>query len=119
MKKIILVFLLSVAMSSQTAVCQADPVQVGMECHIYDPIGGYPFPRMPIKLPEVFIDENTLLFDDLWGNFTLQLIQNGVVIYSTAVPAGTATVVLPSTLSGDYELRLVTSTFYFYGYITL
>jgi hypothetical protein len=55
MKKIILVFLLSVAMSSQTTVCQADPVQVGMECHIYDPIGGYPFPRMPIKLPEEHI----------------------------------------------------------------
>jgi hypothetical protein len=53
---------------------------------------------------------------------TVQLLdEDGYVVYTTFVPASTPTVVLPSTLSGDYELRLIPSgsAYYFYGDITL
>jgi hypothetical protein len=32
---------------------------------------------------------------------------------------GTIQVILPMTLSGDFELRFETSTYYYYGYISL
>lgn len=45
--------------------------------------------------------------------------ENNNVVYSMFIPAGTTVVYLPTTLSGEFEIRLVTSSFYFYGYITL
>ena len=52
--------------------------------------------------------------------FTLVLLdEDGVVVYSTFVPAGTTMIVLPSTLSDDFELRLVGDTYYYRGYINL
>ena len=75
---------------------------------------------MPIKPVYITQDDYEITLPTLGCDITLRLLDaDGVVAYETFVPAGTATVVLPSTLSGDYELRLVTSTFYFYGYITL
>ena len=43
------------------------------------------------------------------------------VVYTTYVAAGTTQVVLPSTLSGNFELRLVPffATYYYRGYIDL
>lgn len=77
-------------------------------------------PKAPVQLLYIEQDDYTLTLPALGYSFTLRLLDaDGVVAYETFVPAGTTTVVLPSTLSGDYELRLVTSTFYFYGYITL
>ncbi len=44
---------------------------------------------------------------------------NGIQVYSLPVAAGTTYVVLPSTLSGSYELRLETDTYYYIGYIVI
>ena len=54
--------------------------------------------------------------------YTLVLLdEDGVVVYSADYSAGTTTVVLPSTLSGEFELRLVpySATYYYRGYIGL
>lgn len=45
--------------------------------------------------------------------------ENNVVVYTDYVPSGTTQIVLPSTLSGDFELRLVGDTYYYRGYIML
>ena len=42
-----------------------------------------------------------------------------IEVNSTIVPEGTTLVVLPSTLSGDFELRLAADTYYYIGYILL
>jgi len=55
-------------------------------------------------------------------DYTLELRDaTDTVVYSTYLPAGTTTVVLPSTLSGTFELRLVPffATYYYRGYISL
>lgn len=39
--------------------------------------------------------------------------------YTVFVPEGTTQIVLPSTLSGDFEIRFETATYYYYGYISL
>ena len=53
------------------------------------------------------------------GYITCDTDEDGVVVYTTYVPAGTTMIVLPSTLSGDFEIRLVGDTYYYRGYITL
>lgn len=53
---------------------------------------------------------------------TLQLLdEDETVVYSTYIPAGTTQVILPSALSGDFELRLIPymATYYYRGYINL
>jgi hypothetical protein len=84
--------------------------------------GDNPHPRSPIVIPEVSVDGYTLYLYNIGYDMTVQLLdEDGYVVYTTFVPASTPTVVLPSTLSGDYELRLIPSgsAYYFYGDITL
>ena len=45
--------------------------------------------------------------------------EDGDVVYSTVVYSSETQVVLPSTLSGDYEIQLVTGNWCFWGYIEL
>ena len=65
-------------------------------------------------------DDYVLTMPAFKDDFTLELRdENDVVVYTDYVPAGTTQVVLPSTLSGDFELRLVGDTYYYRGYIGL
>jgi hypothetical protein len=55
-------------------------------------------------------------------DYTLELRdEDGTMVYSIYLSAGTTQVVLPSTLSGEYELRLIpfSATYYYRGYILL
>ena len=65
-------------------------------------------------------DDYTLSMPAFEDDFTLELLdEDDVVVYSVYVPAGTTQIVLPSTLSGDFELRLEADTYYYRGYISL
>ena len=77
--------------------------------------------KTPIVVPTISIDGYTLFLDGLNTDYTLELIdENDTVVYSTFVPSTVSVVVLPSTLSGNYELRLYPGgSYYFYGYISL
>ena len=69
-----------------------------------------------------YITQNdyTLTLPAFEDDFTLVLLdEDGFVVYSTFVPAGTTMIVLPSTLSGDFEIRLVGDTYYYRGYLSL
>ena len=78
-------------------------------------------PKTPILVPTVTLDGYTLFIDGNHADYTLELIdENDTVVYSTFVPSTVSVVVLPSTLSGNYELRLYPGgSYYFYGYISL
>ena len=77
-------------------------------------------PKSPALTPTVYINENTVSFGSELEGFTLKILdEDGVVVYSTVIAAGTSQVVLSSTLYGEYEIRFVTDDYYYYGYITL
>ena len=74
--------------------------------------------RGPVLVPEVGIEDYTLTFSTPCYGFTLELLdENGDVVYTTVVMSDT--LVLPSTLEGEYQLRLYPtgSSIYFYGYV--
>lgn len=67
-------------------------------------------------------NENVLTMPAFEDDFTLQLLdEEETVVCSAYVPAGTTQVVLPTTLSGEFELRLIPFlvTYYYRGYIEL
>lgn len=116
MKKVMMVVLL---LTGGSNLCYASPVQVPMQ--IIDQSAGGAGPTYSPPRPWYMTqDDYTLTMPAFEDDFTLELLdEDGVVVYSVYVPAGTTQVVLPSTLSGDFELRLVADTYYYRGYITL
>jgi hypothetical protein len=83
----------------------------------------YGHPRTPIVAPQVGQTDHTLYFldeTDLFLNI-YSVDEDGVetLEYSTAVPATTTEVQLPSTLSGTYIIEVVCDGLYFRGEIEL
>ena len=77
--------------------------------------------KSPVLVPEISIDGYTLTFDTPCDGYTLCLLnEDGEAEYTTIVPAGATSLVLPSWLSGEYEILLIPNTgssIYFYGFI--
>ena len=72
----------------------------------------------PVHVPELSIEDYTLTFSTPCYGWTLTLVdENDDVAYTTIITSDS--LVLPSTLSGDYQLRLIPNdgNIYFYGYV--
>ena len=79
-------------------------------------IGGG-IPKSPVEIPIVDLDDHTLYFTTSCVGDTLQLVQNGVVVYSTVITSNE--VELPATLEGEFELQIIRDNWLFYGDIEL
>ena len=118
MKKLLLIvfsaFLLSASVSAQVLV----PLTVCIEDD--EQPGGPGYPKTPITAPKVYIDDYTLLFEVNHPEYVLNIKdEDGDVVYSTALYSTQTQVVLPSTLSGDYQIELVVGNLLFKGWIVL
>lgn len=92
-------------------------LEVGIDDHSSSYPGGNKGPVYPWYITQ---DDNVLTMSATPCDYTLILYdENDVLVYSVFVPAGTTQVVLPATLSGNFEIRFETATYYYYGYISL
>lgn len=77
-------------------------------------------PRSPNDSPTVYINDYTLTFEANHPEYVLYIRDEyETVVYSTVVTSAMTEVVLPSTLSGDYEIDLIWGSWCFWGYIEL
>ena len=81
-------------------------------------------PRNPTNPPSASLDDHTLYINSEHPAYTLYLVdttgEEPDVVYQVYVPANVNSVVLPSTLSGTYELQLYDGgNYYFYSEIEL
>ena len=118
MKKLLLIvfgaFILNTSLSAQVLV----PLTVSIDDD-EQPLGN-DYPRTPITAPKVYIDDYTLLFEASHPEYVLYIKdENNNVVYSTVVSSTQTQVVLPSTLSGNYQIELVMGYWLFKGLITL
>jgi hypothetical protein len=118
MKKLLLflfgAFFLSTSLSAQVLV----PLTVCIEEN-EQPIGDGN-PKTPVTVPKVYIDDYTLLFETNHPEYVLYIKdENDNVVYSTVISSIQTQVVLPSTLSGNYEINLVMGNWLFVGEINL
>ena len=80
-------------------------------------IGGH---RSPVLIPEVEIDGYTLFFMTPSNGCVLRLLdEDGAEVYTTIVPNNACSLVLPSYLSGEYEIQIIQGNIYFWGYVEL
>lgn len=86
-----------------------------------DPELGYSnYPKSPIQIPAIAIDGHTLYVIDGCDGVEIELVgENGLVVYSDIVAEGEDTIVLPATLTGTYEIRIIRGSFTFVGEIEL
>lgn len=119
MKKVILALSLllgGLVLSNTSALAAKDiPMTVILEGEISNtnPKG----PQVSIIISQ---DGHVLSLPAMTDDFMLELRDEyGALTYSVYVPSGTTLIVLPVTLSSDYELRLVADTYYYIGYIVL
>jgi len=120
MKKLILFVL--VAFFFSTKLMAWEPIPLTVSGDIYDMPIGNGNGRPSIEVPLVYIEDYTLSFEANHPDYVLIIRdEDGSVVYNAVVPAGTSTVVLPATLSGDFELRLYPdgTAYFFYGYINI
>ncbi len=76
--------------------------------------------KSPIQVWDVEQEGNILTMTATPCDYTLNLYdEDGDVVYTAFIPAGTSSVILPATLSGDFEIRFETDTYYYYGFISL
>jgi hypothetical protein len=78
--------------------------------------------KSPIRPERINLENHQIEFAAMHPDYTLVLLdEDGVVVWQTVVPAATSTVVLPATLTGDFELRLYPdgTAYFFYGWIEL
>ena len=77
-------------------------------------------PRSPEETPIVYIDDYTLLFEVNHPEYVLNIKdENNNVVYTTVVYSTQTQVILPSTLSGNYQIELVLDNLQFKGWINL
>ena len=119
MKKVLFTLLCAFLFSTSIyAVKELVPLTVSIE-EDDQPIG-HGAGRPSIEVPLVYIDDYTLTFEAYHPDYALIIKdEDGDVVYSTTVFSAETQVVLPSTLSGDYEIQLVMGNRLFTGWINL
>jgi hypothetical protein len=81
---------------------------------------GHGYPKSPMQAPTVYIEDYTLSFVVGHPDYLLNIKdEDGNVVFSTVVWSAQTEVVLPSILSGDYEIEIVMGNWLFTGWITI
>ena len=82
--------------------------------------GGEAGPKSPVQMPTVVQSGYTLYFYSGCAGSILQIRDEfETVVYSTQITDETDEIILPSTLSGTYEIRLIRGSQTFVGEIEL
>lgn len=110
-----------------TGIALSDPIYPGTPINFTVSliIGGpvddiRPRPKSPGEPPVVYLDAPTLYICSEHEGYTLTVKDSDeTVVFSTYIPEGTYTAVLPSTLSGNYILQLSDDTYVYEGEIEL
>ena len=93
------------------------PLQVSI---LNDERIGHSHPKSPDETPTVYIEDYTLYFEANHPEYVLNIKdEDGDVVYTTTVFSTQTDVILPSILSGNYEINLVMGNWLFTGWITL
>ena len=95
--------------------------QIPFVCQgFHDGSVGHPNPKSPIDPPTVYLEDYTLTFEADHPEYILYIKdEDDAVVYSTVVSTTVTEVVLPSYLSGDYEIDLIMGDWLFTGWINL
>lgn len=118
MKKLFLFVLSAFLISTSSWAKTLVPFTVSIDIDDLPIVHGHP--KTPMCPPVVYIEDYTLSFEVDHPEYVLNIKdENNNVVYTTTVYSTQTQVVLPSTLSGDYQIELVMGYWHFTGWINL
>ena len=118
MRKLFLFVLGAFLISTSSWAQELVPLSVSIEDDV-QPIGNG-HGKTSMCPPVVYIEDYTLSFEVNHPEYVLYIKdEDDNVVYSTVVSSTQTQVVLPSTLSGDYQIELVMGYWHFSGWINL
>ena len=115
-------FLLTLALATMLPLqqLQAEPIILDWQVRIDNPTDNNGGHRDPIPEPTIGIEDYTLFFNTPCDGCELRVVDgDGVVVYSTIIPISSSSLDLPSSLSGNYELQIISGNYCFYTEIQL
>ena len=122
MKRIVfLFFALSCMFTSFASVCSLEELSLIAE-RIKNDGSGNDYPRGLVYVPSVSIDDHTFYINESHPDYVLQLVDpddETNVVYEISMPAGVNSVILPSSLNGEFIIQLIWGDWRFWGYIEL
>ena len=120
MKKLCFLVLAAFILSTSSYAWQLVPMTLSVSGdNNLQPIGNG-HPKSPDETPVVYIEDYTLYFEASHPDYTLIIKDvDGDVVYTTPVYTAQTQVVLPSILSGDYEIEIIAGDLLFVGWINL
>lgn len=120
-KRVLLFVLMMTLLSlSSVRVNAENPGDIDLELGYDDPNLGQEHPKSPILIPHVGINGYSLIFYTPCDGCTLRLSdENDNVVYTTVIPTGSTTLVLPSYLSGEYKIEIIQGIYCFWGYVEI
>ncbi len=121
MKKQFCLILLALTIGLNYAKADGEGSNVPLECKPIKTSDELPpLPKSPIQIPVVYLDGNVLTFDAALEGCTVQLLdEEETVVSSDFIEENQTSLVLPSTLSGTYELQIICGDVIFYAFIVL
>ena len=78
---------------------------------------GTPIRKSPVLIPEVTKNDHTLHFITPCTGLTLQLVQDDEVCYETVITSDYLEI--PSSITGVYELQILSGNYVFYAEVEL
>ena len=112
--------MLAMAMMLPLQPLNADPTDLLLQVSFDDPLNDPDGHRTPITVPSVSIEDHTLYFNTHCDGYVLRLLdEDGEEVYSTIIPTSCTNLVLPSYLSGEYELQIIQGNICYYATINL
>lgn len=118
----LLLVLLTVTLSLVSINSKAnDPIDIELEVTYDDPEEPQnPGQRCPTLIPRIGLEGFSVYFNTPCDDCLFRLINEDYEVeYSTIIPSGTHTMVLPSYLSGEYRIEIIRGNFCFWGYIDI
>ena len=122
MKRIVLFLLVICSMfAGSMTVSAQDEIELTASRIKKDGMGN-DYPRSPIHVQSASIDDHTFYISESHPDYVLQVVDpddEENVIYEVLMPVGVNSVVLPSSLVGEYGIQMLWGNWRFWGYIEL
>jgi hypothetical protein len=123
MKKMTRLFsiIMLVILMVPSSVC-AQGIDIPLGVGEVDPPVNNPIPKSPVLVPTATLDGYTFYINGDHPDYVVRLVDvddEDIVVYQTVMPSETNSIVLPSTLSGVYQIQLLWGDWMFYGWINL
>lgn len=119
-KKRTILFSLVMAILPLSNSVYADPLDIDLQVGYVDPSDEEGNHRSLALTPHIGIEDNILFFYTPCDGCELRIVgTNNTVEYSTIISFGTTSLVLPSYLSGTYEIQIIQGNLCFWGYLDL